>query len=179
MRPPVRDRHHFLIANIPIAALVDRSTNNRASATEHSCPSLWRVLAGEALCSNITGNHGFMPSRYNEIETVRDSEGFRRRNAGFSIQYCISQRKTSTFELLIVHFRSRGDHDVLASFVKISRGALAHDLLVGLRVALLELVEDVEADSGIAAEPVAGGLVEALVQLFFKLLVGDDERTRT
>lgn len=45
-------------------------------------------------------------------------------------------------------------------------------------MALLELVEDVEADSGIAAEPVAGGLVEALVQLFFKLLVGDDERTR-
>lgn len=45
-------------------------------------------------------------------------------------------------------------------------------------MALLELREDVGADPSVAAEPVAGGLVEVLVQLFFKLLVGDDERMR-
>ena len=54
-------------------------------------------------------------------------------------------------------------------------------MLVGHRVTVLELGEDVEADSGIVAEPVAGSLVEVLVQLFLELLVGDDddERTRT
>lgn len=55
---------------------------------------------------------------------------------------------------------------------------LDHGLLVGLRVALLELVEDVEADSSIPAEPVAAGLFEVLVQLGLQLLVDDDERRR-
>lgn len=45
-------------------------------------------------------------------------------------------------------------------------------------MALFELREDVQADSGVAAEAVAGRLVEVLVQLSFKLLVSDDERMR-
>lgn len=65
----------------------------------------------------------------------------------------------------------------MIGLVETSPRALGHHFPVALRAALLELGEDEDADSGIAAEPVAGGLVEVLVQLVDKLLVGD-ERTR-
>lgn len=79
---------------------------------------------------------------------------------------------------LIVHHRPRGDHDLAFGLLDVRPGLLDHGLLVGLRVALLELVEDVEADSSIAAERVAAGLLEVLVQLGLQLLVDGDERRR-
>lgn len=90
------------------------------------------------------------------------------------------QLKTRLFLSLIVHLRSRGSHDLVVSFVETSPdalGALGHDFLVALRAARLHLLEDEEADSGVAAVLVAGRLVEVLVQLVDELLVGD-ERTR-
>jgi len=75
---------------------------------------------------------------------------------------------------LIVHLRSRGDRDVVVGLVETSPRALGHDFLVARRAASLELGEDEDADSGIAAEPVAGGHVELLVQLVDELLVGDE-----
>jgi hypothetical protein len=101
--------------------------------------------------------------------------GFQRRKGRFSIQRCMPQQlKTRLFIRLIVHLRSRGDRDVVVGLVETSPRALGHDLLVARRAAPLELGEDEEADSGIAAEPVAGGLVEVLVQLVDELLVGDE-----
>lgn len=75
---------------------------------------------------------------------------------------------------LIVHLRSRGDLDVAVGLVETNPRALGHDLLIALRAALLELLEDEEAESRIAAVLVAGGLVEILVQLVVELRVGDE-----
>ena len=114
--------------------------------------------------------------KHNEIETERAVRGLQRRKAGLSIQCCIPQLKTSISCRLVVHHRPRGDHDLAFGLLDVRPGALDHGLLVGLRVALLELVEDVEADSSIAAEWVAAGLLEVLVQLGLQLLLDGDER---
>jgi len=84
------------------------------------------------------------------------------------------QLKTRLSNCLIVHLRSRGDRDVVVGLAETSPRALRHDLLVARRAAPFELGEDEGADSSIAAEPVAGGLVEVLVQLVDELLVGDE-----
>ena len=71
--------------NILVAVSVDRRTKYWTSATEHPCVSLWRLFALEALCSTNVWNHDFMPTRYSEIETVRDNEGLSKARGHFSI----------------------------------------------------------------------------------------------
>jgi hypothetical protein len=117
-----------------------------------------------------------MPMRYREIETEKTQGLSKAQGPVFNSTLHIAAQNKA-FLSLIVHLRSSGGHDLVVGLVEASPRALCHDFLVALRAALLELLEDEEADSRIAAVLVAGGLVEVLVQLVDELLVGDG-RTR-
>jgi hypothetical protein len=113
--------------------------------------------------------------KYREIETEETEWLSKAQGPVFNSMLHIAAQNEA-FLSLIVHLRSSGGQDLVIGLVENSPRALGHDFLVTLRAALLELLEDEEAEPRIAAVLVAGGLVEVLVQLVDELRVGDERR---